>query len=319
MASSIDIIENTVRQHPGLLEILLIDRTRTTKQKTHNILWATNSYAKHSPTQEIQLTDITGENTFLIQPRIAKSKAEQKIRTRDKAEVFTPRSIVHQMNQNIDWKLGHWPVTNDNWRDYIQEKRIETTCGEGPFIVGRYNAFSGKKVLKLDTRVGFLDRKLQVVSMFCDIQETWLKWAKVAFKCSYGYEWQGDSLLIARENLLYTFIDYFNNKFPKSRIDLDNELNTDTHRMLAEIANIVSWNIFQMDGLKYVTPTSCKHTEEIVDEAPGLLKMLGEKDVVKKKVCEGCLKSNPKLHNGKKVKIMDWEANKPIYFYKLLQ
>lgn len=318
MASSVDIIENTIRQHHGLLEILLIDRTRTTTQKTHNILWATGSYAKHDPTQEINITDITGENTFLIQPRIAKSKTEQKNRTHDKAEVFTPRSTVYQMNQKIDWKLGHWPVVSENWRDYVQEKRIEITCGEGPFIVGRYNALSGKKVLKLDARVGFLDRKLQVVSSYCDTQELWLEWAKNAFKCSYGYEWQGDSLLIARENLLYTFIDYYNSKFPNSQINLESELSTDAHEILSEIAEIISWNIFQMDGLRYVIPMSCKHTNEIISEAPGLLKILGEQDVVKKQVCEGCLKSDPKLHNGKKVKVMDWETGKPVLFSSLI-
>ncbi len=319
MKNNPDILESTIRQHPSLLEVLLIDRTKTTKQKTHNILWATSSYAKHSPTQEIQLEDITGDNTFLIQPRIAKSKAEQKVRTHDKAEVFTPRSTVYQMNQKIDWKLGHWPVTSKNWHDYIQEKRIEITCGEGPFIVGRYNVFNGKKVLKLDARVGFLDRKLQVVSEYCDDIKEWLEWAKVAFKSSYGYEWQGDSLLIARENLLYTFVDYFNEKFPRYMIDLKCKLNMNELSLLREIATIISWNIFQMDGLKYVIPMSCKHTEEIVSEAPGLLKMLGEKDVVKKRVCEGCLKCDPKLHNGKKVKIMDWEIEKPIPFHSLIR
>lgn len=319
MASSVDVIENTIRQHPGLLEILLIDRTKTTTQKTHNILWATSSYAKHSPTQEIHLADITGENTFLIQPRIAKSKTEQKNRTHDKAEVFTPKSTVYQMNKKIDWKLGHWPVVSENWRDYVQEKRIEITCGEGPFIVGRYNALSGKKVLKLDARVGFLDRKLQVVSSYCDTKESWLEWAKTAFKCSYGYEWQGDSLLIARENLLYTFVDYFNYKFPGSQINLESELTVDEHKMLSEIATIISWNIFQMDGLRYVIPMSCKHTDEIISKAPDLLKLLGEQDIVKKRICKGCLKSDPKLHNGKKVKVMDWETGKPVLFSSLIR
>lgn len=319
MKSNPDIIENTIRQHLGLLEILLIDRTRTTKQKTHNILWATDSYITHKPTHEIQLADITGENTFLIQPRIAKTKEEQKNRTHDKAEVFTPKDTVHQMNQQIDWVLGHWPATSGNWQDYVREKRLEITCGEGPFIVGRYNALSGKKVLKLDTRVGFLDRKLQVVSSYCNTQESWLEWAKIAYQCSYGYEWQGDSLLIARENLLYTFIDYYNDKFPDNQIDLERELTKDQQELLKEIAVIISWNIFQMDGIRYVVPMSCRHTEEVVSEAPGLLKLLGEKDVVKKNICEGCLKSNPKLHNGKKVKIMDWESGKAIPFWSLMK
>ncbi len=317
--SHVDIIENTIRQHPKLLEILLIDRTKTNAKKQHNILWATDSYPHHSAKSEIRLADITGEHTFLIQPRIAKPKVEQDFRSHDKAEVFTPKDTVNQMNQDIDWGLQHWPTTKDTWQAYVQEKRLEITCGEAPFIVSRYNASSGKKVLKLQNRVGFLDRKLQTVSEYCHDLDQWLKWAKIAFQASYGYEWQGDSLLIARENLLYTFIDYYNYQFPSQAINLEKPLRAHNLELLQDIAYIISWNLFQMDGLRYVIPMSCKHTEEIISEAPSLLKILGEKDVIKRYVCEGCLKSNPKLHNGKKVKIMDWDTHKPIYFYKLLE
>jgi hypothetical protein len=101
--------------------------------------------------------------------------------------------------------------------------------------------------------VGFLDKKLSVVSKYCDTQEEWLKWAKVAFQSSYGYEWQGDSLLIARENLLYTFIDYYEDKFKE----------TPSIELQKEIAEIIVWNIFQMDGLKYVIPMSCKTEQSL--------------------------------------------------------
>ena len=116
-----DIIENTLRRHDGLLELLLIDRTKTTNKKAHNILWATDSYSSHKADSEILIADITGSNTYLIQPRIAKSKEEQKSRTKDKAEVFTPREIVSRMNQQADWTGGHWPVDDDNWQDYVSE------------------------------------------------------------------------------------------------------------------------------------------------------------------------------------------------------
>ena len=182
----VDILENTIRRHGDLLDVLLLDRTRTTKRKSHNILWATDSYVGHNPKQEISILDITGSNTYLIQPRIAKSKEEQKSRTKDKAEVFTPKNIVSQMNRQIDWSSGNWPADESNWKDYVKEFRLEITCGEAPFIVGRYNAASGKKVLKLSDRVGFLDRKLQVVGSYCNDKKEWLKWAVVAFQCSYG-------------------------------------------------------------------------------------------------------------------------------------
>ena len=233
--SAVDILENTIRRHGDLLDVLLLDRTRTTKRKSHNILWATDSYAGHNPKQEISILDITGTNTYLIQPRIAKSKEEQKSRTKDKAEVFTPKNIVSQMNRQIDWSSGNWPADENNWKDYVKELRLEITCGEAPFIVGRYNAASGKKVLKLSDRVGFLDRKLQVVGSYCNNKKEWLEWAIVAFQCSYGYEWQGDNLLLARENLLYTFIDYWNDKFPNDKINLDRKISKEKMGMLRKL------------------------------------------------------------------------------------
>lgn len=314
-AAKIDILENALRLQGKLLDILLSDMTLKSdrhKLKNTNIIWATDSYAKngrgYGPREQITREKITGENSLLIQPRAVKSKAEQLARTKDKAEVFTPLRIVAEMNSQLGRNLALLP--EHDWRDYIRAKWLEITCGEAPFIVGRYNPTSSSGTLiKLENRVGFLDRKLQVISRKCSTPATWLDWAEIAYKSCYGYEWQGDNLLIARENLLYTLRDYYVDKFSQ-------ELDILT---LEHFAEIISWNIFQMDGLKYVIPMSCKHTEEVVSEAPGLLKMLGEKDIVKKRVCEGCLKCDPKLHNGKKVKIMDWEAGRPILFSSLLK
>ena len=316
---NVDVIENTLRRHDDLLAILLIDHTRSSKSKIHNILWATDSYQGHKSTDEIHLDDITGSNTRLIQPRIAKSKEEQKSRTRDKAEVFTPTSIVDDMNKRIDWSTNHWPTNENNWQDYVKELRLEITCGEAPFIVNRYNAANGKKVRKLDDRVGFLDRKLQTVSKFCKDKKSWLEWATIAFQCSYGYEWQGDNLLLARENLLYTFIDFWNDKFSSDKINLDRQVSSGKLKILENIATIISWNIFQMDGLKYVIPMSCK-SEITTPDIPPMLAILGEKPdkKAKKQQCPGCAKNDPHLHNGKYVRIMDWQKQKTIKFANLL-
>src|SRR5699024_4589374 len=76
--------------------------------------------------------------------------------------------------------------------------------------------------------------------------EEWLKFAIEIYKASYGYEYQGDSLLLARENLILTFIDnyfYMFGSFPKDKL-------------LKEITNIISLNVFQMDGLTYEVPYS---------------------------------------------------------------
>ena len=315
--SSVDVIENTIRRHDDLLEILLTDRTRTTSSKVHNILWATDSYIGHKPKEEISILDITGPNTYLIQPRIAKSKEEQKSRTRDKAEVFTPKDIVYEMNQQVDWAGENWPTSKENWKDYVAENKLEITCGEAPFIVGRYNAASGKKVLTLSERVGFLDRKLQTVTKYAESKEEWLEWTIRAFKASYGYEWQGDNLLLARENLLYTFIDYWNNKYSNDKINLDRQVSLEKIKILLEVATIISWNIFQMDGIKYVVPMSCRH-EIVTEELPPMFIMLGEKPTVTKNECPGCKLGDARYHNGKYVKIMDWEKNKTIKFADLI-
>lgn len=304
--SDIDISENSLRNKGELLSLLINDHS--TKQ---NILWATNSYKKYGKefhaNKKMSIELVTGKYGKLIQPRAIKTKEEQKKRTKDKAEVFTPLKIVDQMNKQIDWQGKSYPPDITTWQDYVKELKLEITCGEAPFIVSRYNpTASTGKIIKISKRVGFLDRKLHFVSKYCDNQKDWLFWAKEAYKASYGYEWQGDNLLIARENLLYTLIDYFKEKFGKNP----------SLKIQTEFAEIISWNIFQMDGIRYVIPMSCKHETEII---PGELTLFGETpDTVNKKECKGCKLNDPFSHNGKYVYIMDWQANKKIRFVDLL-
>lgn len=306
--SQIDILENSLRQRGELLDILLIDRT--TKK---NILWGTDSYLKKygknfAPKKRILPELVTGPIFGkLIQPRAAKSKEEQRFRTKEKAEVFTPLRIVDQMNKSIDWAGDIKVPDENNWQDYIKELKLEITCGEAPFIVSRYNPMShtGKKI-NLENRVGFLDRKLKAVGQYCDKHADWVYWAKEAFRASYGYEWQGDNILIARENLLYSMIDYYRAKFERRP----------TLKLQEEFAGIISYNIFQMDGLKYTIPMSCKHETKVI---PGELTLFGETpDVVEKNECEGCKYNRPKKHNGRYVKVMDWETGKMVRFVDLL-
>jgi len=295
---SIDIREDYLLNKEDLLKILLQD-----KNTGKNILWATDSYQtkgeKYAPLALITSDLITGINGELIQPRAVKSKEEQLLRTRDKAEVFTPLSIVKQMNEACDTKR----IYKTNWQEYVALLKIEITCGEAPYIVSRYDPVSERQeLLKLSKRVGFLDRKLNVISKFCDTQKDWAKWAKIAYKSSYGYEWQGDSLLIARENLLYTFIDYYRDKFNR----------TPSLKLQKEIAEIIVWNIFQMDGLRYVIPMSCKSEEILIKGEETLFEK--KDDYLLKKPCLGCEKKIAKNHNGVYVKIMDWLNNKTIRF-----
>jgi hypothetical protein len=302
LTSLIDIREDYLSKKDHLLEILLQDKT-TAK----NILWATDSYElkgkQYAPNAPITTDLITGTNGCLIQPRAIKSKEEQLIRTRDKAEVFTPLSIVKQMNDACDSE----PVTENNWQKYISLLKLEITCGEAPFIVSRYDPVSdNQELLPISKRVGFLDKKLRIVSKYCHTPEDWLKWTTIAYQSSYGYEWQGDSLLIARENLLYTFIDYYQDKF-KETPGLD---------LQKEIAEIIVWNIFQMDGLKYVIPMSCKNEKIIIKGAETLFGK--EDDRIEDKLCQGCENKTAHNHNGVYVKIMDWVKGKPIRFVDIL-
>jgi len=298
----IDIREDYLSKKDNLLEILLQDKTTG-----NNILWATDSYAEMGQQfalkAEIKTELVTGEFGSLIQPRAVKSKEEQILRTREKAEVFTPLSIVKQMNDACDNKR----VTKNNWQEYISLLKLEITCGEAPYIVSRYDPVSdNQELVPLSERVGFLDKKLSVVSKYCNTQEEWLKWAKVAFQSSYGYEWQGDSLLIARENLLYTFIDYYQVKFKE----------TPNSELQKEIAEIIVWNIFQMDGLKYVIPMSCKTEKVLIRGEQTLFEK--KEDYIVEKPCIGCEKKTAKNHNGIYVKIMDWALNKPIKFVDIV-
>jgi len=295
-----DILENTLRRKGNLLDKLLIDRT--TKK---NIIWAADSYENHgkefAPKMHIKPELVTGVYGKLIQPRAIKSSEEQRRRTREKGEVFTPLHIVDQMNRLVEQS----PMNESNWQEYVSECKLEIACGEAPFIVSRYNPVAHGTVIKIENRVGFLDRKLRVVSKYCHKQNEWLKWAKIAYQSSYGYEWQGDNLLIARENLLYTLIDYYEAKFGRRP----------TLKVQEEFAEIISWNIFQMDGIKYVIPMSCHHDTKII---PGELALFWETpDTVEDNECEGCKFNRPRKHNGKYVKIKDWEEKKTVEFVSL--
>lgn len=231
---------DNLRRQSDLMKILLLDHSKTTRTVAHNIIWATNQYRDFSPKAGIRLEDVS-----LIQPRIMKPKDKQKNHAQCKSEVFTPREIVAQMNQAVDWASKIWPTNPENWQDYVKASKLEIACGEAPFIVSRHNTLNDKEISSLDNRVGFLDRKLQVVGICCNDLESWIQWAKVAYQASYGYEWRGDNLLLARENLLLSFVDYYEAKFPQQEV---------AEKVLHEIAEIISWNIFQMDGMTYTVP-----------------------------------------------------------------
>ena len=266
-AAAVDVLEQDIcDQSPFLLETLLQDKT-TGK----NILWACGDYERlgsaYAAEKEILPALITGKNTTVIQPRVAKAKAEQRERTRKSAEVFTPSWICCLMNnlcdaewlgrENVfntmdghDWTPTAEPVAFEPdgrktppWTRYVDSRRLEITCGEAPYLASRYDATTGEP-LPVEKRIGVLDRKLRVVSENTANETDWFFWARRAYESTYGYEYQGDNLLLARENLLCAFADYHFAKFGKPA----------PLTQLKQIANIIAWNVWQMDGLKDCVP-----------------------------------------------------------------
>lgn len=330
----IDIQENEILAiSPDLLATLLKDHT--TKE---NIFWATDDYADRGDgyqySDAITIESITGANGSVIVPRALKSRQQQQQRSREMAEVFTPAWICNKQNNLIDnaW-FGRENVFNtevDNpdgthtwiptkekiefptdktWRDYVTENRLEITCGEAPYLVSRYDAVTAEPI-PVEMRIGLLDRKLRVVSENTEKSGEWLAAAKAALRSTYGYEWQGDNLVLARENLLYTVIDYYHAKFGRM-LPL---------RSLPGLAYIISWNIWQMDGLKGVIPDSCGERRTVVKD------LFGETVIVSQ--CQGCKDGDIKKHNGTYAMIVDWPSDvtssqvkhkAPIRFIDLLK
>lgn len=127
------------------------------------------------------------------------------------------------------------------------------TCGEAPYLVSRYDPVSGNPI-PLHERIGLLDRKLRIVNENTHAIDQWWHWVQVAYQSVYGFELQGDSLLIARENLLATFVD--NMKAKWQRVPYEYELLT--------IAEIIAWNLWQMDGMSGRAPYEVREQEGLM-------------------------------------------------------
>lgn len=246
----------------GLIRRLLQDKT-TRK----NIKFASDSYTDLGAgyKDDSQMTEdvLLGFDSCDIQPRVYKAESEQTERTRKRAEVFTPAWIVNFMNNHCDeewfgranvfniqteksWKVNTEPITfptGKDWKQYVDSRRLEITCGEAPYIVSRYDTSTGE-IIPIEKRIGILDRKLRIVNENTADEDEWFKWTLRAFQSVYGYEYQGDNLLIARINLLYSFADYIEAKWHRQA----------AQKELEKILNVICWNIWQMDGMNDTPP-----------------------------------------------------------------
>lgn len=268
-----------------IMKLLLKDRT-TNK----NIFWATSAYESFNIKKEDRIKlNVLLKNNLLIKKRNEKNSSEKNTRIKELSEIFTPSWLCNkQINivddnwfgyenvfniiQNNKWiptKKIEFP-SSKNYLEYISSNRMEVTCGESPYLVSRYDVVSGKEY-KITERIGLLDRKLRVVNEYSN-DLNWYQNCINAFKSIYAFDLQGDNVFISRINLLITFIEYYYEKFQKDPIDDE----------LMEITNVISFNIFQMNG--------------ITGEIP---------------VCLNC--------ENVEAKLMNWKTNKKIKYVKLIK
>lgn len=331
-----DIPESKIPEN--YLALLLYDHS---SQK--NIIWATDDYAHLGEAylfyNSIEIPLITGDYEGLIKPRSEKAKDVQDARSKDKAEVFTPSWVCNKQNNLIDeqWfgrtnvfntETENGWITNHNkiefsdepgktWRDYVKEVRMEITCGEAPYITSRYDTVTGKFIDPMD-RIGILDRKFRVIYENYGPgtpDHKWTKWMRIALESTYGYEWQGDNLLLARENVLSSYIRFYKLRFGANEFP--------SEHTMKDIIDIITWNFWQMDGLKGVIPCTC-----IDKEIPTTLSIFDDEAATKTEPCPGCKSGelkDMKLHTGIQCRIKDWDLEqdgkrkKEIYFHELLK
>ena len=270
----------------GLLPQLLFDQT--TKR---NLLLATDGYKEAyglSSTDRLSLVFLR-EHPDAIMPRALKPREIQKKRSKKKAEIFTPIRIVKQMvdmidqqyfNDRIEYPDGEGAPTTleidlDDLQyrkllpDYMSKTWLEITCGEAPYIVTRYDTETGE-MIPVRERVGFLDIKLRIAGEIAETYGDWMIMVSDAYKSAYGYEYQGDSLLIARINLIMTLFEYQQEYWPEAEMD----------GFAADIAKVISWNVFQMDGLKNTIPGMDTYAETMdwQNKCPVTIQSMQEED-----------------------------------------
>ncbi len=314
-------VENDLKQDLSILNILLVDRT-----SGKNIIWATNDYtelgSEYMADKEITPEFLFINNEQIIKPRKDKILSQQDSRTRERAEVFTPSWVCNAQNNLVDdawfqqksnrfnketeksWETNYRKIAfpkklKITWMDYVRANRLEVSCGEAPYLTSRYDTVTGA-FIPVKMRIGLLDRKFRVISENVDDPQEWLQWAAIALKATYGFEWQGDNVLLARENILLTAVEFFHDKYKKY---FPSEVSQ-------HFAEIISWNIWQMDGIKFVIPNSCHDVTEIEQT------FFEKKEIVRP--CPGCETGDHLKHNGTYAAIKDWETNEVIRFVDLV-
>lgn len=221
---------------------LLVDKTTG-----ENIIFAEDEYEGYGLTdhytEDIMKKLIASKQ---LNYRVRKSLEHQKSRTKKNAEVFTPSWVCRDMIEMCE------PPTD--WQEFVQSTWLEITCGECPYLVNLYDSTTGEKV-PIDKRIGVLDRKFRLINTHI-VQEDftnersykrkWIDTMYDAMRSTYGYEFQGDNLFIARVNVLRCFVENFYVKWNKMPPEAT----------IRKAIEIIQWNLWQMDGLKDTVPFS---------------------------------------------------------------
>lgn len=264
---------NLARTTPRVLAILLKDQTLSSEECTRNIFWASDG-PTHNYFDIISIEHFRSNGAISVTSRVCKEKSLQISRSKKRGEVFTPAWICNAQNNLVDeqW-FGRTPcfnieVANDDgthswntindkivfppgldWTQYVKSKRMEIACGEAPYLTSRYDVTTGVQI-GINDRVGILDRKFRIINENIPCLPTasnkrkWLRRAYQALQATYGFDWQGDNVFLARESVFCTFCDNFYERWQK----------VPNISIMEKVAEIISWNIWQMDGTTYTIP-----------------------------------------------------------------
>lgn len=182
-------------------------------------------------------------------------------------------------------RIGDWEteqdvyakLPEDRWLEYLKFPVLEACCGEGAYLAFRYDKVTGEPI-PLRDRAGVLDRKLLIAFHYARAhqvlpEQTYNLFAD-ALDRVHGYEYQARPLLIARENMVLTVIDF-----------LRSAGITATQEQVDDLCRRAVRQLPQMDGLTQCIPGSCSSH------------------------CRACKKSAYTGHDGSKVAIwMDGDA-----------
>lgn len=250
---------------PDIIDILL--KERSFKRNLNFV----ETIEEFSGDDEITC-DIVLQDPPIILPQYMYAYDRKRNSAKKRGAVFTPQFAANNMcevlcrailnvpdEENICAQI--YPINETDTREWITDTLppedclnliyktcLDSCCGEGIFLTQRYHQNSGKPI-EIPFRKGLLDRKLHVIKRALEKEEDlhelrFFSLAKIAFKTTYGFDLLGKSVYLTRKNLLETFVDFYQWIFAK---DPENA-------MVEDIATILSYNIFQMNGLSHKVP-----------------------------------------------------------------